>query len=154
MFPLIKSKPLAALALCLLTSPTFAAATDITGKWRNIDDKSGYTRGIVEITHNAQGSYDGKVVEITPRPGYTPQQSCKKCPGADRGKPILGLTIMHDIKRLGNTRDYQGKILDPISGKIYQCKIRMSESGNQLLLRGYMGIDMLGRTQTWLRQTP
>jgi uncharacterized protein (DUF2147 family) len=44
-----------------------------------------------------------------------------------------------------------GDILDPESGSVYRCKMHV-EDGNRLVLRGYIGISLLGRTQTWQRQ--
>ncbi|MEG0344607.1 MAG: DUF2147 domain-containing protein, partial [Acinetobacter sp.] len=44
-----------------------------------------------------------------------------------------------------------GKILDPNSGKIYSLKAKLSPNGKKLVLRGYVGIAVLGRSQTWIR---
>jgi uncharacterized protein (DUF2147 family) len=56
----------------------------------------------------------------------------------------------------GLTRDgaeYSGgRVLDPEEGKTYRCKLRVIDAGKKLELRGYVGISLLGRTQTWLRE--
>lgn len=44
-----------------------------------------------------------------------------------------------------------GEVLDPRGGKIYHGKARLNASGNRLTLRGYIGISMIGRSQTWIR---
>ena len=44
-----------------------------------------------------------------------------------------------------------GKVLDPLSGKLYNCKAKLSNEGRRLSIRGYIGVSMLGRTQVWLR---
>jgi uncharacterized protein (DUF2147 family) len=45
-----------------------------------------------------------------------------------------------------------GTILDPNNGKVYQSKATLTDDGKQLKLRGYIGMPLLGRTQTWLRE--
>ncbi|RPH45223.1 MAG: DUF2147 domain-containing protein, partial [Burkholderiales bacterium] len=34
----------------------------------------------------------------------------------------------------------------------YKAKLKLSEAGRKLELRGYIGIPTLGRTQTWIRE--
>jgi uncharacterized protein (DUF2147 family) len=43
-----------------------------------------------------------------------------------------------------------GTIYDPENGKTYNCKIAIRD-GNKLDVRGYIGISLLGRTETWFR---
>jgi uncharacterized protein (DUF2147 family) len=43
----------------------------------------------------------------------------------------------------------EGEILDPDNGKTYKLKMRVSEDGKALLLRGYIG--PFYRTQNWER---
>ena len=44
-----------------------------------------------------------------------------------------------------------GEILDPDDGKVYRCSMRLVDGGRKLEVRGFVGIPLLGRTQTWLR---
>ena len=44
-----------------------------------------------------------------------------------------------------------GEILDPDNGKTYRCKMTLSDDGKELNVRGYIGISLIGRTQTWHR---
>jgi uncharacterized protein (DUF2147 family) len=44
-----------------------------------------------------------------------------------------------------------GQILDPDNGKIYRCKMHLEKDGKELVVRGYIGISLLGRSQTWVR---
>jgi uncharacterized protein (DUF2147 family) len=64
---------------------------------------------------------------------------------------ILGMTIITDMKKDGDGWD-NGQILDPENGKIYKCKMRLEDGGNKLVVRGYIGVSLLGRSQTWIRQ--
>jgi uncharacterized protein (DUF2147 family) len=43
-------------------------------------------------------------------------------------------------------------ILDPLSGKVYRAKARLSPDGRRLSMRGYVGVSMLGRSQSWFRE--
>jgi uncharacterized protein (DUF2147 family) len=45
-----------------------------------------------------------------------------------------------------------GQILDPENGNVYRCKMELRDQGAKLKVRGFMGISLLGRTQTWLRK--
>lgn len=44
-----------------------------------------------------------------------------------------------------------GDILDPDNGKIYRCKMKVDPKG-KLVVRGYMGASLFGRSQTWTRE--
>jgi uncharacterized protein (DUF2147 family) len=59
-----------------------------------------------------------------------------------RGQPILGLQLLSDYEFDGK---WQGKIYDPESGKVYSSNMRVDDG--QLLMRGYIGAPMFGRTQ-------
>jgi len=55
----------------------------------------------------------------------------------------------------GAGRQYDGgRILDPENGKIYRVKLSLSEDGQRLDVRGYVGFSLLGRTQRWVRAEP
>jgi len=42
-------------------------------------------------------------------------------------------------------------VLDPISGKVYKGKARLSANGKRLTLRGYVGVSVIGRSVTWVK---
>lgn len=44
-----------------------------------------------------------------------------------------------------------GEIIDPDNGKVYKCKMAVKDNGKKLEVRGYIGVPLLGRSQTWLR---
>lgn len=138
--------------LLAVSSFSFADA-DIVGKWRNIDDATGFSKGIVEITKDANGVYSGKIVEIIPRPGYTPKTHCDKCTGKLKNHPVLGFPAITGIKKSAtrpNTFD-GGHVVDPINGKVYKASIRVNSAGTRITLRGYVGVEALGRSQIWLK---
>jgi len=132
-----------------------AASTDIAGYWRNIDDVTGFSKGIVHIQPASNGTYFGRIVEIIPRPNYTPMEFCNSCPEPFKDQRILGLTAVWNLKGATDmTRGYTGGyIIDPLNGKIYAAELRVSADGRRLTVRGnVIGARMLKRSQIWIRE--
>ena len=120
--------------------------SSIVGKWKTIDDHTGKPLSIIEIFEKHNKIY-GKVIEI-----YNPKNKptkCIKCEGEDKNKPILGLIVIKGLTKEGSEYT-NGKILDPKHGKLYKCSISF-ESKDKLKVRGYLGIELIGRTQYWDR---
>lgn len=143
--------------LGLMLIATFMTGTiyaqDLTGTWQQIDDKTGSPKALIEIRQDSNGNYAGKIVKVTPRPGYTPQKTCNKCPAPYTNQPILGMDVLTGLKQVGDSVNYEkGRVIDPLTGKIYDAKVRLSSNGKRLTLRGYVGVSALGRSQTWIRQ--
>ncbi|MDA8088641.1 MAG: DUF2147 domain-containing protein, partial [Nitrospiraceae bacterium] len=65
-----------------------------------------------------------------------------------RKQPILGLVIIHAVYTGGDS--WKGRVYDPDSGKTYNCLISLKGAGT-LKLRGYLGLSIFGRTETWTR---
>ena len=133
----------------MLASSLVAAAGSPVGTWRSIDDKTKQERSIIKITEE-NGELKGVVEKLFDQPGDDPAHLCKECKGERKDKPIIGMTILWGLKKDGDTWA-GGEILDPKNGKIYRCKMTLSEDGKSLNVRGFIGISLLGRTQTWLR---
>ena len=133
--------------LALFVSMTFyAQSNSVIGKWKTIDDETGKPKSIVEI-YERSGKIYGKVVDILD--AEKKKNLCTKCPGEDKNKPVMGLVIIKGLKKDGNEYN-AGKILDPVTGKMYKCFLAL-EGRNQLKVRGFIGISLFGRTQTWHR---
>ena len=132
------------LSVCYLTN--VLAAGSPAGTWTTIDDKTGQKRALVRISVNG-GTMNGTIVKVFPQAGDT--GICSNCPGAFKGKKIQGLGFLWGLKDEGNGVWSGGSILDPKTGKIYKAKVTLE--GNKLYVRGYVGVSMLGRTQTWVR---
>ena len=69
-----------------------------------------------------------------------------------RDRSVLGLDI---LSGLSGSRDEDGvwrggAIYDPASGRTYSCQAEL-DGPDQLELRGYFGIPLLGRTTRWFR---
>lgn len=138
-----------AMLLALATTSTFAQ--DITGTWRYIDDKTGEPKALVKIEKQSNDTYAGTVLKLTPRPGYTAKEFCTNCPVPYTNKPIVGMQVISGLKTQDHVNYSNGKIIDPVSGKIYSLKGKVSANNKKLFLRGYFGVSAVGRSQTWLR---
>jgi uncharacterized protein (DUF2147 family) len=66
-----------------------------------------------------------------------------------QSRPDLGLELLKDFTFNGDDVYDDGIIYDPKNGKTYSCK--MTIKGDQLRIRGYLGISLFGRTEVWTR---
>lgn len=136
-------------ALPLLALSLSAAAADATGRWKTIDDETGKVKSIVEVSRAANGSLTGKVVELV-NSARGPNPVCDKCSGANKNKPIKGLTILWNLKADGANEWSGGTILDPAKGKTYKSKATLQPGGNKLDVAGC--VAFFCRAQTWVRE--
>lgn len=127
-------------AFSLLGVLSFA---QIEGKWKTIDDETKQAKSIVEIYKKSDGKYYGKVSQLLIKPA---DPNCTACKDDRKGKPILGMEIIRGLKKDDNEFT-GGTITDPKTGKTYKCTI--TREGDQLNVRGYIGLSLIGRTQTW-----
>lgn len=145
---------LTVLAVPLTSQAQTPAATQDgpTGLWRNIDDKTGKSKALIRITE-VNGELEGKIEKIFREPSEDQNPKCVKCEGANKDKPIIGLTIMTGLKK--DDDEYSGgKILDPDNGVLYSCKLKLIEQNKKLKVRGFVGLPLLGRSQIWVREAP
>lgn len=129
----------------LICSATFINAQSIFGKWKSIDDETGKEKSIVNIYEKDEKIY-GDIVKLLNPSENNP--ICKKCSGKKKNQPIIGMQIIEDLSKEGNT--YQGgTILNPENGKTYKCRLKLAEDTNKLQVRGY--IAFFYKTQYWVR---
>jgi uncharacterized protein (DUF2147 family) len=66
-------------------------------------------------------------------------------------KHILGLLILKSFEYNAHEHIWdKGTVYDPKNGKTYSCKLVMVNN-NTLEVRGFIGISMIGRTDTWTK---
>jgi uncharacterized protein (DUF2147 family) len=82
--------------------------------------------------------------------GAPPKELCEACPGKKKGAHVMGLTLFWGMKRDG-LKYTDGSVLDPRDGSVYHALMNLSEDGSELEVRGYLGISLLGKSQTWYR---
>ena len=137
-------------AAALSIAPAFADNTSPAGLWKNIDDETGKPKALIRITEN-NGVLTGQIEKLFREANEEQNPKCDKCEGARKDQPIVGMTILSGLKKDGD--EYAGgEILDPNNGKVYKSKLHLTDSGKKLSVRGYIGVPMLGRSQTWVRQ--
>src|SRR5581483_10766498 len=112
------------------------------GKWETIDDSTHQPKALVEISQNSDGSLSGKVIKGLD-PKAEPGKRCTACTDERKDQPILGMTIISGMKPDGDSWD-GGNILDPENGKVYMCKMHLEDGGQKLVVRGYIGVSLLG----------
>ncbi|MFA6412128.1 MAG: DUF2147 domain-containing protein [Syntrophales bacterium] len=134
--------------LILLCSVSLAlAGGSPVGKWKTIDDKTKKEKSIVEI-YETNGKIYGKIVQLLQEKDGGASKLCTKCTGSDLNKPMIGLVIVKGLAVDGD--EYTGgTIMDPNDGKVYKCKMEVTEGGAQMKVRGFIGFSLLGRTQVW-----
>lgn len=130
--------------VCMISSNLFSQS--IIGKWKTIDDETGKETSVIEVFQKDKKIY-GKIVEIID--SEKRDKLCNLCPNPDKNKPILGLTIIKGLEKEGDEYN-DGQILDPKSGKLYNCYIKL-DGKDKLKVRGFIGLSLLGRTQYWYR---
>jgi len=126
-----------------------ADAQSPLGLWRTVDDKTGMPRAMVRI-YLQDGKYFGRI-EQSFAPGAE-TRVCSVCTDERKNQPIIGLLIIRNV----TLRDGEyggGDILDPDTGSVYRCKFHLDKNGTVLVVRGFIAISLLGRTQTWQRQS-
>jgi uncharacterized protein (DUF2147 family) len=135
-------------ALCLSSSLALAQATP-AGLWKTIDDETKQEKSLVRVVDTG-GVLSGKVEKVL---DPTKQdEKCDKCTDARKDQPKLGMTIIEGAKKHADEPYWDGgTILDPNNGKIYKVRLTPKDDGKVLEVRGYIGMPLLGRTQTWLR---
>jgi uncharacterized protein (DUF2147 family) len=119
------------------------------GRWKTFDDKTGEARGIVRI-YEQDGRFFGRLEQSFT--AGADARVCSVCTDDRKNQPIIGLMIIRNV-RLENGEYGGGDILDPDTGSVYRCKFHLEQGGTRLVVRGFIGFSLLGRSQTWQRET-
>ena len=137
-------------AICFVASavPALAQMSPV-GLWKTIDDETRHEKSLVRIQENA-GVFSG-IIEKLLDPATKPDAVCGKCTDERKGKPLVGLTILRNLKQNPDDKAVWdgGDIVDPNNGKVYRTRLKPVDSGKKLEMRGYIG--PFYRTQVWIR---
>ena len=117
-----------------------AWAEGFAGLWQTYGDAGAQPESLVRI-EETEGGIRGTVIRVF----ASPDARCEACAGALKDQPIVGMRILQ-ARSSG-----EGEILDPGDGRVYRCTLTLVQGGARLEVRGYVGVPLLGRTQTWLR---
>jgi len=120
------------------------------GLWQAVDSDTKQPTGWFLIDdHN--GVFDGIIVKMFLKPGEDPNAICDKCKDDRKDHTWLGLEIIRGMKPEGENKYGGGTILDPRDGKIYKATMKVTPDGQTLVVRGYIGFELLGQNQYWTR---
>ncbi|HXM29161.1 MAG TPA: DUF2147 domain-containing protein [Chthoniobacterales bacterium] len=121
-----------------------ADSPSVTGLWKNEDAS-------FEV-YEENGKLNAKIVSL--REPLAPDGRQKTdIHNPDAGKhsrPILGMVFMTGFTSTGSGKWGNGTIYDPKSGNTYSCNMEL-QGTDTLKVRGYIGVSLIGRTETWKR---
>lgn len=153
---MIKMMKISAVLLVFLSSAFFAKsgiaqvkADDILGVWLN-EDQDAHIK-----VENRDGKYFGNIIWLK-----EPNEEDTGLPKLDdenpdaelQKRPVMGLELLSDFVFDGEEEWEDGDIYDPKSGKTYSCyMIFTDDTQNQLKVRGFIGVSLLGKTTYWTR---
>jgi|SRR5579883_1347809 len=143
--------PCVALLLVSSASALAGGAADArlgspVGLWQPLDG-AGRPLGLIRI-FESNGLYYGRIEPSSPTDDRTAR--CTRCTDERHNQPIIGLVLMRHL-RPENGEYVGGDILDPDTGRIYGCMLRLTDGGHELIMRGFLGVSFLGQSQTWRR---
>ncbi|MEM8930643.1 MAG: DUF2147 domain-containing protein [Acidobacteriota bacterium] len=139
---------LAIAALMLTAAPTLADG--VVGTWLTENDDAK-----IEITTCGEQLCGHLVWMQEPNePDGSPKVDDENPEVSLRDRPLLGLQLLSNFPVEPQKRDVweDGNIYDPESGRTYSARLTLK--GDELRLRGYLGISLLGRTSVWTRTEP
>ena len=134
------------LTALLISSAAFAAPKDLTGTWLTGD---GRAKIRIDRCGPAGGNACGKVVWLKSPSDEsgTPRTDVKNPDPKKRARPIMGLTLLDNLKP--DDGSVAGELYNADEGKVYQVSLER-ESEAELNVQGCM-LKVLCGSQTWTR---
>ena len=134
-------------ALFVLASPlaSFADVADVNGTWINGDGD-----GLIAVRAEGAG-IRATILGSTGDPVNRPKTDVNNPDPMLRSRPLIGLELFEGFRYDGDGEWSGGTIYDPNNGKTYSCKLKLI-GPDRLKVRGFIGISLIGRSETWKRQ--
>jgi len=127
----------------MLAVPAFAQNSAV-GLWKNVEPN----KVTMIRTYEEGGHLLGKVEKVLKSDVEDKEAKCVKCKDENKDKPMAGLQLIWDMRKDGE-KWTGGKLLDPETGRVVNCKLETADSGKKLMVKGSVAI--MSKTQTWTR---
>ena len=138
---------LACLLLLFVAGTLHADKSAVEGRWLT-QDSDGWIR--IELVGD---SLEGRIAGAPPGSPSERELDDRNPDPSLRSRKLDGLAIMTGFAYSGDGRWKNGRIYDPNSGKTYRCSVTLVDP-DTLEIRGYIGVALFGRTETWTRDDP
>jgi len=136
--------------VCLAGAAVAAVAQETPiGLWKTIHDDGKTVKSMIRISES-NGVLSGTIEKLLDPKAAT---TCERCTDERKDKPVVGMTIIRGVKRNADDAGLWdgGEVLDPENGASYRLRLRPADGGKKLEVRGFIGLPMIGRSQTWVR---
>ena len=144
---------MAVVALLPLIAPGPALSADPTpvGLWQAVDDDTKQPTGWFLISDH-DGVYDGIIAKMFLKPGEDPECGVRPVQGRPP-RSSLARARNHPRHEAGrrptNSRAARSSIR--ATAKSIKATMKVTPDGQTLVVRGYLGIELLGQNQYWTR---
>jgi uncharacterized protein (DUF2147 family) len=135
----------AKLAVLTMLAVPMLAQNSAVGLWKSVDSNNKVT---LIRTYEEGGKLLGKVEKVLTNNVEDKDAKCARCKDENKDKPMAGLRLIWDMQKDGDKWG-GGKLLDPESGRIVNCKIETADGGKKLMVKG--SVSIISKTQTWTR---
>jgi uncharacterized protein (DUF2147 family) len=138
------------------TTPAAAQSPSVYGVWLT-ESKNAHVE-IWSCAAQGRGPVCGRLVKLLNPRGpdgkpVAPEQAVdfRNADPALRNRKTLEMVFLYDFKTAREPNSFEeGTIYSAEDGKTYRANLKLQPDGT-LLLRGYVGTPMFGRSQTWTR---
>lgn len=134
--------------LCLSLFVSAQTSDDVVGVWINPKGT-----GKVKIFRTGEFFYGNLIWLDQPLDANGKPKLDKENPdAAKKNRKLQGLLLLTGFTfNVSNKIWEDGQIYDPKNGKTYSCKMTLSANKNELDIRGFIGISVIGRSEVWKR---
>ena len=137
--------PSCGVMLLLSATGSASAASGIFGHWTTADGST-----VVALACGGGQGDQVLCLRIERLSPSAPGTVDEKNPNTSlRQRQLCGVEIGSGFHLEGDTKATGGTLYDPLSGNTYRGL--MEVNGDTLKLRGYLGVSIFGRTETWHR---
>ena len=135
-----------ALLALLLAGPAAAANDPVFGRWLVEEG-----RAVIEIEPCGAEACGRLVWMDNPRDeNGSPKRDANNPDPAARPRPLCGMRLITGLKPAGDGSWQDGQIYSARDGRTYGFQVAPAGEG-RLAARGFVGISLLGKSQTWVR---